>query len=234
MMQFSSDEGQGSVVGVADVVLEVSGRRLLDGLSLAVMPRESIAIMGPSGSGKTTLLNCIAGLIRPASGTVTVAGCDMNRGKQSRIAGQRLRNIGLVFQFGELLPELTVIENVVLPALFVGRSDAYAQATSWLEAVGMAEHARQYPDSLSGGETQLVAIARAMITEPAVVLADEPTGALDEVNARLVTDLLLAACRLGGAALLIATHDPAVARSTDRTLRLRQGSLISEDIEELV
>lgn len=234
MVQFGSGAGNVPVVQAADVVFEVPGRRVLDGLSLDLESGESLAVMGPSGSGKTTLLNCIAGLIRATAGTVIVAGMDMGRGADSKIAAYRLTTIGLVFQFGELLPELSVVENVALPALFIGRDDAHPQAMTRLDAVGMAGDAERYPDSLSGGETQRVAIARALITSPTVVLADEPTGALDETNANLVTELLLAACRDEQAALMIATHDPAVARAADRIMWLRRGRLFARAIEERV
>lgn len=216
------------VVQLRDVVVSVPGRQLLAGASLTVGAGESVAVMGPSGSGKTTLLNCIAGLARPTGGKVSVAGLQYEDASESRLSAHRLRSIGMVFQFGELLPELSVVENVALPALFAGRDDATTVARQQLAKVDLAQAAERFPDSLSGGETQRVAIARALATEPAVVLADEPTGALDEENAKLITAQLIAACAEGGAALVIATHDSAVARATDRILRLRAGQLVAE------
>jgi ABC-type lipoprotein export system ATPase subunit len=217
-------------VQLADVVVDVPGRRILAGISLTVRAGESVAVVGPSGSGKTTLLNCIAGLTAARSGKVTVVGEDMTAAHAARVAALRLRAIGIVFQFGELLPELNVVENVALPALFMRRRDAYATARQLLQAVNMAGSGERSTDSLSGGETQRVAVARALVNEPVVVLADEPTGALDEDNARVVTQLLSTICKERQTALIVATHDPLVAQCSDRILRLGRGHLTPEEL----
>ncbi|KAB8164653.1 ATP-binding cassette domain-containing protein [Streptomyces sp. 3MP-14] len=213
------------VVRARGVVVEVPGRRLADGLELAVAPGESVALMGPSGSGKTTVLNTLAGLVRPAAGTVEIGGEPIGDATPDRAAAMRLTGIGMVFQFGELMPELDVLENVALPAAFAGLDEAADRARRLLERVGLVGFEERAPEELSGGEAQRAAIARALVCAPRLVLADEPTGALDEANARRVTAVLLDACRAADAALVVATHDPAVAAAMDRTLLLRDGRL---------
>jgi ABC-type lipoprotein export system ATPase subunit len=219
-------------VRLVDVVVDVPGRRVLDGVSLTVRAGESVAVVGPSGSGKTTLLNCIAGLVNVSSGRIAVLGEGSSTVHSARTAALRLRAIGIVFQFGELLPELDVVENVALPALFMRRRDAYGKARQLLQAVNMAESAHRSTDSLSGGETQRVAVARALVNDPTLVLADEPTGALDEDNARVVTQLLVSTCKERRTALIVATHDPQVAQFCDRTLRLTRGQLAPEGMPD--
>lgn len=219
------------LVSLEGLTVKVPGRRLLTGASLRVHRGEAVAVIGPSGSGKTTLLNCVAGLTRPEIGTVTVAGRRTNELSDDESARHRLSHIGMVFQFGELMPELSVAENVALPAWFAGRTDARARAGELLATVGLDGFGERAPEELSGGETQRVAIARALICEPRLVLADEPTGSLDEDNVRIVTEVLLNACRQRGAALLVATHDASVAAAMDRGVRLRGGVLA--DVEPL-
>ncbi|WP_176582897.1 ABC transporter ATP-binding protein [Streptomyces marincola] len=215
----------GAVVRAAGVVVEVPGRRLADGLDLELGAGEAVAVMGPSGSGKTTVLNALAGLVPLSGGSVAIAGEPISELSADRAAALRLAHIGMVFQFGELVPELSVRENVALPALFAGRGDATGRADALLERVGLAGYGARAPEELSGGEAQRVAIARALVCGPRVVLADEPTGALDEDNARRVTGVLLRSCREQDTALLVATHDAAVAAAMDRTLLLRGGRL---------
>jgi ABC-type lipoprotein export system ATPase subunit len=196
---------------------------VLDGLDLEVERGEAVAVMGPSGSGKTTLLHCIAGLRVADAGEVIVSGQEVHRMGRRRRARLRLEEIGLVFQFGELLEELTVAENVVLPLRLRGaRTDGVEQL---LSSVGLDARAGSWPAELSGGEAQRTAIARAVVGHPAVLLADEPTGALDEELSRSVGLLMRSRAEAIGAALLVATHDPALARSMDRVLRLRNGVL---------
>ncbi|WP_431780939.1 ABC transporter ATP-binding protein [Streptomyces chumphonensis] len=219
------DQGQRPVARAAGLVVEVPGRRIADGLDIEVGAGEAVAVMGPSGSGKTTLLNTLAGLNRPSGGLVEICGQPISGVPEDAAAAVRLSDIGMVFQFGELMPELSVLENVALPAMFAGTGDARACAEELLGLVGMAGYGHRAPEELSGGEAQRAAIARALVRRPRLVLADEPTGALDEDNARRVTEVLLDACRVGGAALVVATHDAAVASAMDRTLLLRSGRL---------
>ncbi|MCS7255871.1 MAG: ABC transporter ATP-binding protein [Thermomicrobium sp.] len=202
-------------------------RRLLDGVDLVVSPGTAAAIMGPSGSGKTTFLQCLCGIRRPTSGRVVIDGTEIWRLREDRRAAFRLARVGLVFQFGELLPELSAVENVMLPLRFLGweRSRAEQRAHQLLEELGLAHRATAHPEQLSGGEIQRVGIARALATAPALVLADEPTGMLDEMTARVVAQLLVSIARQQGAIVIIATHDPIVAGTCDVTYRLRDGRL---------
>ncbi|SFD62895.1 ABC transporter ATP-binding protein [Streptomyces aidingensis] len=213
------------VARVSGLVVEIPGRRIADGLDLEVAAGEAVAVMGPSGSGKTTLLNTLAGLNRPAAGVVEICGRSLHDATQDAAARLRLTRIGMVFQFGELMPELSVLENVALPAMFAGQENAAARAGELLDLVGLPGYGDRAPEELSGGEAQRAAIARALVCRPQLVLADEPTGALDETNAQRVTRVLLDACREGGAALVVATHDTAVARAMNRTMLLRSGRL---------
>lgn len=214
-------------VSLRSIALELPRRKLLDGIDLRVFPSESIAIMGPSGSGKTTLLNCIAGIQVPTAGDVTVAGHRLGEMTDGARANFRLRNIGMIFQFGELLPELTVVENVELPLLLLGLPKARARMTgiSLLAELGLDPLAESFTDSLSGGEVQRVGIARALAASPRVLLADEPTGSLDEDNAALVMKLLLDCTEKFGVALILATHDISIARQCTRTYQLIRGRL---------
>jgi ABC-type lipoprotein export system ATPase subunit len=220
-----------AVVTASGLVVDVPGRRIADSLDLLVRAGESVAVMGPSGAGKTTLLNCLAGLVGPAAGTVDVAGVRISGLREAEAATHRLTHIGIVFQFGELIPELSVGENVALPAQFARRAGADDRARELLALVGLDGYAERAPEELSGGEAQRVAIARALVCGPALVLADEPTGALDEENGRRVTGVLLDACRATGAALVAATHDGAVAAAMDRCLALRDGRLVPLELE---
>lgn len=214
-------------LSVDGLVVEVPSRRLLNRVDLQLDVHESLAVMGPSGSGKTSLLNCLSGIVRPMAGRVIVDGTEISALSPGKRAAFRLRNIGLVFQFGELLPELSVLENVALPSRLLGlsRVDSERRAAAWLERFGLENHAAKHPDALSGGEVQRVGIARALAHEPKLVLADEPTGALDEANVALVSKLLTEQAKELGAAVVIATHDPAVAGMADRVVRLREGEL---------
>jgi putative ABC transport system ATP-binding protein len=184
----------------------------LNGISLQIPAGRVTAVMGPSGSGKSTLLNLVAGLDRPTSGTVTVDGVQVNRLSEAALARYRRQRIGLVFQFFNLLNNLTVLDNVLVPAELAGtrRRNAIPRARQLLEQLGIADHERKYPVQLSGGERQRVAVARAVINRPSVLLADEPTGALDTQSGEQVMDLLADLNRTGLTILLV-THDPRVA-----------------------
>ncbi|WP_245966992.1 ABC transporter ATP-binding protein [Sphaerisporangium album] len=202
------------------------GRLVLDGVDLTVPRGESVAVTGPSGSGKTTLLMSVLGLVKPDQGAVWVAGRDITRMRGRALAAHRRANLGVVFQFGELLPELSPVENVALAALLAGQDHkrAYASAEDLLRGLGVP--ADETPTGmLSGGERQRTAVARALITEPAVLLADEPTGSLDRAARDSVADLLFSLPARHGCVLVVVTHDPAVADRADRTLRLDMGHL---------
>ncbi|MFF0483622.1 ABC transporter ATP-binding protein [Streptomyces sp. NPDC004435] len=219
-------------------VIELRGvtRRYDDGppalrdVSLTVMPGEAVAVLGPSGSGKSTLLHLIAGLDRPDAGTVTVEGVRVDGLGEAGAALHRRARIGMVFQFFHLLDDLTVTENVVLPARLAGtgRREAEVRAAGLLERLGIDRHARALPGRLSGGERQRVAVARALMNRPALLLADEPTGALDTAAGEDV-GALLAGLHAEGQTLVVVTHDLALARScADRTVRIADGRLTED------
>jgi len=199
----------------------------LRNLDLDVHPGELVALVGKSGSGKSTLLNVIGGIDTPSTGTVTVAGETIQAMNESRLAEWRGRKVGFIFQFFQLLPTLTAAENVMLPMDFCGSvrpRDRRRRAMELLDRFAVAQQADKLPASLSGGEQQRVAIARALANDPAVVLADEPTGNLDSTNGGAVLDLFRALAS-GGTTVLIATHDRDVARVIDRTIELADGSV---------
>ncbi|GIG66788.1 ABC transporter ATP-binding protein [Phytomonospora endophytica] len=197
----------------------------LEGAGLAISAGEIVAVMGPSGSGKSTLLQCMAGIVRPDSGTVTYDGrvlSELGDAERSRL---RRADFGFVFQFGQLVPELTCVENVALPLRLAGRRrrDAEQAALPWLERLEIAGLAGKRPGEISGGEGQRVAVARALACSPRVVFADEPTGALDSLNGERVMELLTAAARQSRAAVVLVTHEARVAAYADREIVVRDG-----------
>src|SRR5215470_15715298 len=201
----------------------------VDGVSLQIAPGEAVAVMGPSGSGKSTLLNLIAGLDRPTSGAVTVAGQRIDRLSETGVARFRRQNVGMIFQFFNLLDDLSVLDNVLLPAQLAGvpRGKARARADELLGALGIGEHRQAYPARLSGGQRQRVAIARALVNRPSMLLADEPTGALDSANGKQIGELLLNLNR-AGQTLVVVTHNPALAaRYAARTIEVADGRIAS-------
>ena len=202
----------------------------LNRLSLQVAEGEAVAVMGPSGSGKSTLLNLIAGLDKPSDGTVTVAGHRVDTLSETRLARYRRGEVGMIFQFFNLLEDLTVLDNVLLPAQLAGtrRSKARARAAGLLDRLGIERYRDTYPGRLSGGERQRVAIARALVNEPAVLLADEPTGAVDTATGEEIGQLLLD-LNAGGQTLVLVTHSPDLAaRYAKRTVRLVDGEVASD------
>jgi ABC-type lipoprotein export system ATPase subunit len=213
------------VLRVSGLGHAVPGRRLFKSLDLEVRVGESAAVMGPSGSGKSTLLSCVLGLIRPDNGAVEVAGTDVSALRSSPLARHRSKHIGMVFQFGELLPELSPLDNVALAALLAGvsRHDAYERASALLNELDVP--AASSSDHISGGERQRIAVARALINSPALLLADEPTGALDAETRDRVADLLFSMPARHGCGLLVVTHDGAIAQRADRTFTLVGGAL---------
>ncbi|MBS2963163.1 ABC transporter ATP-binding protein [Actinocrinis puniceicyclus] len=206
------------------------GPSAVDEVSFSVRRGEAVAILGPSGSGKSTLLNLVAGLDRPTRGTVTVDGLRVDGLSEAGAAKYRRARIGMVFQFFNLLDDLTVLDNVLLPAQLAGlpRALSRTRAHQLLETLGIAEHAHAYPGRLSGGERQRAAVARALINRPALLLADEPTGALDTASGREVRDLLTQLNQDGQTVLLV-THDLALAQScATRTVRIVDGRIASD------
>ncbi len=196
---------------------------ILKDLSFSVAPRERVAITGPSGSGKSSLIALAAGLERPTGGSVELLGQDLARLDEDGRARLRRGRVSLVFQAFHLLPNMTALENIAAPLEIARRPDAEAVARTWLERVGLAGRARHYPHQLSGGEQQRVALARALAPRPALLFADEPTGNLDAVNAAKVADLLFGLAAEEGAAMVLVTHDPALAARADRQVRLDGG-----------
>jgi putative ABC transport system ATP-binding protein len=201
----------------------------LRGAGLSVGAGESLAVMGPSGSGKSTLLHCLAGILRPDSGEVRFDGLRIDRLGDRRRSRLRRESFGFVFQFGQLVPELPILENVALPLLLAGRGrkTSLAAAREWAVRLGLDEAAHgRLPGELSGGQGQRAAIARALIAGPRVVFADEPTGALDSVAADQVLEVLVDAVKEQGACLVMVTHEPRVAAFADRTARVRDGRVV--------
>ncbi|HJB11291.1 MAG TPA: ABC transporter ATP-binding protein [Candidatus Brachybacterium merdavium] len=204
--------------------------RALDGVDLDIARADSLAIMGPSGCGKTTLLHVLAGILQPSSGAVDLDGTDLATLSDRRRTRLRREDFGFVFQDGQLLPELTALENVLLPRMLAGtsRKQAAADAALWLDRLGLqGMHARR-PGQLSGGQAQRVAIARALAGAPSVVFADEPTGALDQTTGQAVLDVLAQACHRTGASLVMVTHDASVAAVCNRTVAMRDGRIEQE------
>jgi putative ABC transport system ATP-binding protein len=198
---------------------------ILKRLSLEVGRGEAIGLVGPSGSGKSTLLMTMAGLERPDSGRVVVDGTDLSALDEDGLARFRGRRIGIVFQSFHLIPTMTALENVALPLELAGSAGAFERAEAELRLVGLGERLHHYPAQLSGGEQQRVAIARAMAPDPAILVADEPTGNLDEATGDSVIDLLFGLKRERGGTLVLVTHDLALARRCDRIVRLRSGRI---------
>jgi ABC-type lipoprotein export system ATPase subunit len=217
------------VVASARGVVKVYGQgraalRILDGLDLDLLAGELVAVTGRSGSGKSTLLNIIGGLDRVDAGTVEVCGVRLDRASERALAPLRRDRIGFVFQSFHLLPELTGLENVLLPARLDGRGPALARGKELVTRLGLGAAAERLPSVLSGGEQQRLAIARALVNDPRIILADEPTGNLDAESGETVLDLLRAIADEGRAVLLV-THEQAATRRADRVLRLEAGRL---------
>jgi len=198
---------------------------VLQNLNLDVAPEETVAIIGPSGSGKTTLLLILTGLETPSSGEITIAGTELAGLSSDQRADLRRQHIGIVFQSFHLIPSLTASENVALPLEIDGQSDSRARAAKMLERVGLGERQNHYPAQLSGGEQQRVAIARALIHDPELIVADEPTGNLDEKTGEAIMQLLFELNRDNGTTLVLVTHDTELAQRCQRTLRLHDGTL---------
>ncbi len=201
---------------------------ILRGISLTIGRGESVGIVGPSGSGKSTLLMTMAGLERPDAGEIFVDGVAIHAMGEDRLARFRGKRIGIVFQSFQLIPTMTAVENVAAPLELAGAPDALRRARDELAAVGLAERLQHYPAQLSGGEQQRVALARAMAPRPSLIIADEPTGNLDEATGRPIVELIFALPAERGATLALVTHDPALASRCGRILRVRSGRIEAE------
>ena len=199
--------------------------QVLKGIDVSIMRGETTGIVGPSGSGKSTLLMVIAGLEGVDKGTVRIAGEILNGRTEDDIARFRGRNVGIVFQSFHLIPNMTALENVAVPLELAGAPDAFAVAARELEAVGLGERLSHYPGQLSGGEQQRVAIARALAPSPAILIADEPTGNLDQATGRQIADLLFAEAAERGMTMILVTHDPALAARCSRQVAMRSGRI---------
>jgi putative ABC transport system ATP-binding protein len=220
------------MLDLADVHLELRGAaglvNILKGISLTVEAGERVGLVGPSGSGKSSLMMLMGGLERQTAGIIRVAGHDLSKLDEDGLARFRRDNVGIVFQNFHLVPTMTALENVALPAEFAGRRDAFELAAEELKAVGLGHRLEHYPGQLSGGEQQRVALARALVVGPKLVLADEPTGNLDGETGRMVIGLLFDLARRKGTTLMLITHDNALAESCDRIVRLNDGKIVED------
>ncbi|KOU60952.1 ABC transporter ATP-binding protein [Streptomyces sp. NPDC054949] len=224
----------GSLLCATDLRKAYGSAKALDGAEFSIHPGEVVAVMGPSGSGKSTLLHCLAGIVAPDSGTVTYAGRELSAMNDSERSALRRGEFGFVFQFGQLVPELTCVENVALPLRLAGvkRKEAERTALGWMERLQVDDLGAKRPGEISGGQGQRVAVARALVTRPRVIFADEPTGALDSLNGELVMQLLTEAARSANAAVVLVTHETRVAAYSDREIVVRDGR--SRDMERIV
>jgi ABC-type lipoprotein export system ATPase subunit len=215
-----------SYVGEAEEV------RALDGITLSIRPGEVVSVMGPSGSGKSTLLNVLGCLDTFDTGTLSLNGKDISRFRVEELADFRNRNIGFVFQMHFLLPEFSALENVMIPLLIrrESRTAAKKRAVEMIDRFGLGARASHRPAEMSGGECQRIAVARALVGEPSLVLADEPTGNLDSVNSKLLADILLEEARKRGTTIVIVTHDASIAALTERTVSLLDGKIKEDHI----
>jgi len=226
-----TDPTTGPVLTGIDLHKAFGATAALRGASLTVGAGEVVAVMGPSGSGKSTLLHCLAGILRPDAGLVRYRDVDVTGLSDAGRSALRRRDFGSVFQFGQLVPELTCLQNVALPLRLArtGRREAERAAAEWLERLDVADVAGKRPGETSGGQGQRVAVARALVGRPAVVFADEPTGALDSLNGERVMELMVDTARGTGTAVVLVTHEPRVAAYADREVVVRDGR--SRDLE---
>ena len=218
------------MINIQGITKSFGNLQVLKGIDLHIGKGEIVSIVGPSGAGKTTLLQIIGTLDRPDSGSVTVDGINVSGLSTNKLSDFRNRHIGFVFQFHQLLPEFTALENIMIPAFIAGkgRSEAKARAEELLQFLGLADRANHKPNELSGGEKQRVAVARALVNEPAVVLADEPSGSLDTKNKAELHQLFFDLRDKFGQTFVIVTHDEQLAAITDRTIHMKDGLLMPE------
>ncbi|MET3944825.1 ABC transporter ATP-binding protein [Corynebacterium mucifaciens] len=219
-----------TMLELRDITKSFPQQRVLVGISLTVDDGESVAIMGPSGSGKSTLLHCMSGVLVPDQGEVRFGGHDVAAMSDAERSRLRLEHFGFIFQDGQLLPELTATENVALPQIMRGvpRSQAHNDAVDMLTRLGLGAYVDRYPGQLSGGQSQRVAIPRALAGPPSVVFADEPTAALDQATGHEVMQQIVAVCQKFGVTLVVVTHDPKIADWCSRRVEIRDGLIHSE------
>ncbi|MDT0400604.1 MULTISPECIES: ABC transporter ATP-binding protein [Streptomyces] len=224
----------GSLLTAQDLRKAYGPTTALDGAAFSIHPGEVVAVMGPSGSGKSTLLHCLAGIVTPDSGSITYNGRELTTMSDGERSALRRSEFGFVFQFGQLVPELTCVENVALPLRLSGtsRKEAERAALTWMERLEVDDVRAKRPGEVSGGQGQRVAVARALVTGPRVLFADEPTGALDSLNGERVMELLTDAARSSNAAVVLVTHEARVAAYSDREVVVRDGK--SRDMERVV
>ena len=223
-------ESNGAILSLEDVALTLASAagavNILRGVDLAVAPGETLGVVGPSGSGKSTLMSVIAGLERPTSGSVSVAGRRLAALSEDELALFRREHVGIVFQSFHLIPTMTAIENVAIPLELAGRPEAFTEAGAMLGRVGLESRLGHYPSQLSGGEQQRVALARAFAGGPELVLADEPTGNLDSETGAAIVELMFDIQERDGSTLLLITHDDAVAARCGRIVQMNDGRLL--------
>ena len=223
-----------AAISLSEVHLQLASAagpvNILNGITLAVPAGQTIALTGPSGSGKSSLLMVAAGLERPSSGRIQVAGTDITGMGEDAAARFRRGRIGIVFQAFHLIPTMTALENVAVPLELSGTPDAWDRAGAELKAVGLSDRGAHYPGQLSGGEQQRVALARAMAPRPEVLFADEPTGNLDSANGAAIADLLFALNAERGATLFLVTHEESLARRCQRVVRLSNGRIVADQV----
>lgn len=221
------------MIRIENITKEFGGLQVLKGVNLEIGCGEVVSIVGPSGAGKTTLLQIIGTLDKPTSGTICFNGEDLGQMSGKRLAAFRNKHIGFVFQFHQLLPEFTALENVTIPALIAGRKrkEAEAEAMELLAVMGLADRAHHKPSELSGGENQRVAVARALINHPDVVLADEPSGSLDSRNKEELHRLFFDLRNRYNQTFIIVTHDEGLASFTDRTIHMKDGLIVDSVVK---
>ncbi|HUC88161.1 MAG TPA: ABC transporter ATP-binding protein [Candidatus Binatia bacterium] len=217
----------GYILEAKDLKKSFGATPALQGANLEVKPGEILAIMGPSGSGKSTLLHCLAGIFKPDSGEVWFDGKRLDEMDESKRTQLRRTEFGFVFQFGQLVPELTAEDNIALPLLLnkVGRNKAYTEARSWFPRLGIKNMEKHRTGEMSGGQSQRVALARALAVKPKVLFTDEPTGSLDSLASEQVMELLVSTAREQGTTVVLVTHDPRIAAYADREVMVRDGKV---------
>ena len=226
MQNMNANATQTALTG-RNLVKNFGAVKALAGVDVTIPAGQSVAVMGPSGSGKSTLLHCLSGILPVTSGEITVGGTSVTSLNDAGRSRLRLKAFGFVFQDGQLVPELPANENVALPLMLAGasRRSAIREANSWLTKVGLESERKRRPGEMSGGQAQRVAVARALASSPSVVFADEPTGALDQATGHEIMQILTTTARMGGATLVVVTHDPNVAAWCDRLIEIRDGRI---------